>query len=69
MFHSMKSVICTKLESSTNQKRATFAYKIDIGDDMSFMPFRVFRILFPRSIMAELYATITRSLVLKMYNH
>ena len=66
-FHSMKSVIFTKLESSTNQKRAEIAYKIDTGSDENIMPFRFFRILFPRSTMAELNATINRSIVLKAY--
>ena len=32
------------------------------------MPFRVFRILFPRSTMAELNTTINKSLVLKTYD-
>ena len=33
------------------------------------MPFRVFRILFPRSLMAELNATINKSILIKTYNH
>ena len=67
-FHRMKSVIFTKVESGASQKRAKIACKIDIDSDGDLMPFRVFRILFPRSTVLELNATINRSLVLKMYN-
>ena len=42
--------------------------KIDAGSYENLMPFIVFRILFPRSYMAELNATINRSIVLTTYN-
>ena len=32
------------------------------------MPFKVFKVLFPKSTLAELNATINRSIVLKTYN-
>ena len=42
--------------------------KIVTGSDGNLMQFRVFRILFPRLTMAELNATINKSIVLKTYN-
>ena len=36
--------------------------------DRNLMPFRVFRILIPRSGMVELNATINKSIVFKIYN-
>ena len=35
-------------------------YKIDAGSDGNFMPFRVFRILFPRSTMTAFNAKINK---------
>ena len=67
-FHRAKSVIITKLELNTSHKRAKIAYKIDIGSDGNLMLFQVFKILFPRSSMAELNSAINRSIVLKTYN-
>ena len=53
-FHSIKSVIFTKLELSTSQKGAKIVCRIDTGCDGNLMAFRVFRMLFLRSTMAEL---------------
>ena len=39
MFHSVKSVVFTKLELTTNQKKAKLGYKIDTGSDGDSMPF------------------------------
>ena len=44
------------------------AYKIYTGSDLNLMPFIVFRIIFPRSMMEELNDTIDKSTVLKTYN-
>ena len=67
-FNSIKLVIFTSLDSSTSQKRTKIVYKIDTGCNESLMLFRVFRILFPKSTMAEPNATINRTIVLKTYN-
>ena len=42
--------------------------KIDTGSDGSLMPFKVFRILFLKSTLVALYATNTKSVVLKTYS-
>ena len=49
LLHFSLCLIFTKLESSTSQKRANIAYKIDTGSYRNLMLFRVFRMLFPRS--------------------
>ena len=64
-FHSRKSVILTRLESSTSQKRTQIAYMVDTGSDGNFMSLRVFRIPLSISTMAEQNATIKRSIMLK----
>ena len=46
-FNNVKSVIFTKLELSTSQKRAQIAYKIDTGSNSNLVPFKVSKILFP----------------------
>ena len=69
MFHSMKLIIITYLESNTSQNRVKFANKKDTDSDGNLRPFQVFKILFPRSTMAELHTTINRSIMLKTYNH
>ena len=68
MFHSVKSVIFTKLDSCTSQNRVAIAYKIDTGSDWNLMPFQICKMLFLRSTMADLNATIDRSILLKTYN-
>ena len=67
-FSSIKVVIFTKLESGSSPKRTKNAYKIDTDRDHNLIPFRVFRILFPRSMMAAFNGTIEKSIVLKTYN-
>ena len=67
-FHSVKSAIFTRLESSSNQKRSKIAHKVDTGSNENLMTFRIFRTLFRKSIMVELNATIDKSVVLKTYN-
>ena len=46
-FDNVKSVIFTKLESSTSQKRVHIKCKIDIRSNGNLVPFKIFRILFP----------------------
>ena len=46
-------------------KRTKIAYKVDIGSDRNLMMFRVLRILFHRSTMVEVNATINRTIVFK----
>ena len=65
MFHSIKSVIFTELESPTGQKKVKIAYKIDTGSDGNLMLFWAFKIVFPRSSMAELNGTIKDQSCLK----
>ena len=67
-FNSIKSVIFATLESSTSQKRTKVVYRMDAGSDGNLMPFRVFRILFPRLTMAELNATINKLILVKTCN-
>ena len=43
-------------------------YKIDTGDSGSLLPMGNVRILFPRSMMAELNATIKKAVACKRYN-
>ena len=47
IFHSIKSVIFTRLDSSTSEKEKN-VYKIDTGTDGNLILFSVFRILFLR---------------------
>ena len=56
-FHSVKSVIFTKLESSANQKSVKIANKIDTGSIRNVIPFRIFKIIFLRSTVVDLNAT------------
>ena len=65
IFHIVKSVKFPKLESSASQGRAKIAYKIDTGSDGNLIPLWDFKILFTRSAMVELNATINRSTVHK----
>ena len=65
IFNSVKSVIYSKLEFSTSQNRAKTVYKTETGSDGNLNPFGVFRILFLRSTMVELNATINWSIVFK----
>ena len=58
----------TKLGFSLSQKRTKIVYKIDTGSDGNLMLSIIFRILFPRSMMVELNATINISVLLKTYN-
>ena len=44
-FNNVKSVIFTKLESSTSKKRAQVMCKIDMGSDGNVMLFKLFKIL------------------------
>ena len=66
-FQIMKSVIFTKLGLHTCQKKNKNCIQRDTVGDGNSLPFRVFRILFPRSTMAELNATINKSIVLQTY--
>ena len=45
----LKSVIFTKLESSTSQRRVYITYKIDAGANGNLMPFKNFKTFFPKS--------------------
>ena len=56
-FESIKSVIITKMELSTSQKRTHITHKIYNGSNDNPMPFRMFKVLFLQSTIAELYAT------------
>ena len=56
-FDKAKSVIFTKLESSTKQKRAWIVYKIDTGSNGKLMSFWVFKIIFQKSTIAKLQIT------------
>ena len=65
IFHGVKSVVFTKLDMSTSYKRAKIAYKIDTGSEGTLNPFKVFRIIFPWSPLAEFSVTITGQQCLK----
>ena len=67
-FESVRSVIFTKLESSTSQQRNQITYKINTESDGNLIPFRVFKTLFPKSTIADLHATKNSSVMLKTYN-
>ena len=57
-FYNVRSVIFTKVELSTRKKKRTWImYKIETGSNGNLMPFKVLKILFPRSVIAELHAT------------
>ena len=56
-FNSARSVIFTKFVSITSQERTQIIYKIDPRGDGNLMPFRVFKILFPKSTVPELHTT------------
>ena len=49
----MNSVIFNKLESGTSQKRAQITYKIYSGNNGNLMPFKVFRMVFPKSAIED----------------
>ena len=46
-FDNVKSVIFTKLESSTSQKQVHLAYMIDSGSNSNLKPFKICRTVFP----------------------
>ena len=52
-FHSIILVIFTRPECGTSQKRTKIAYKTDTDSGGILMSFRVLKILYPRSTMAE----------------
>ena len=67
-FDNVKSVIFTKLESSTSQKQAHVMFKRDMGSNGNLMPFKVFKIPFPKSTLHALHTTKSSSVMLKTYN-
>ena len=46
---SIKSVLFTKLESSTRQRQTKITYKINSRADGNLMPFKIFKCLFPKA--------------------
>ena len=54
---SIRSIIFTKLESNTSQIRTQITSKIDTRSDGNLMPFRLFKITFPKSTVPELCTT------------
>ena len=46
-YDSIKSIIFTKLESSTSQERVHITYKMDSRSDCNLMPFKIFKTVFP----------------------
>ena len=65
---SIKSVLFTKLESSTSQRQNKMTYKIDFWADGNLMPFRIFKSLFLKVTIQLLSATKNNSAILKMYS-
>ena len=53
----IKSVLLTKLESSTSQRQTKVTYKIDYGADDNLMPFKIFKYLFLKAMVESLHAT------------
>ena len=62
----MKFVIFTKLASSTSYKRVHITYKIDTRTKSNLKPFKIFRMLFPKSMKAAL--PVKNSVILQTYN-
>ena len=59
-FHGKKSVIFTKVELSTRQKRAKIVYQLDTGNKGNLMPFQIFKMLFLRSTVVDINAMVNR---------
>ena len=53
-FNGIRSLIISKLKTSSSQKGAILKYKVDIGCHGNLMPIDMFQILFPKRTMAEL---------------
>ena len=66
-FDNVISVIFTKLELNTSQKRALIMNEVDARSDGSLMPDRIFKIWFSNIQKAESHAT-KNSVMLKTYN-
>ena len=64
-FDNLKLVIFTTLESSISQNRACIMYKIDAGSDCNLMPFKLFKILFPKATLSAMKDNSVRA---KSYN-
>ena len=61
----IKSVILTKLESSTSQRKTKITYKIDYRVDGNLMPFMIFKCPFPQATIGSLHTTKNSSVILK----
>ena len=53
-FHSVRSVLITKLRTRTGQNAAKPDYKINTGSDGNLISINIFRMLFPRMPIAKL---------------
>ena len=67
--NSIKSVLFTKLESSTSQRQTKITYKIDSRAEGNLMPFKIFKRLFPKATMKSLHTSENNSVILKMHNN
>ena len=59
-FHSVTSVILTKLKTKSSQRKDTCKYKIDTGSDGNLMPIRMYKMLFPHTNINELNKAINK---------
>ena len=55
--NSVKFVIFTQLESTTSQRQTCIVYKVDTGAKGNLILLNIFKNLFPKSTMEELYTT------------
>ena len=63
-FIRIKSIIVTKLETSSSQNKSQIAYKIYTGSDGNLRPLNAFKILFPKEIIKQLAKHKNKSSVL-----
>ena len=54
-FHSSRSGLITKLRNNISQSTTELDYKMDAGSDSNIMAINVFKTIFPRIAISELY--------------
>ena len=63
--YSTKSVLFTKVESSTIQRQTKITYQIESGVDGNAMSFKIFKFLFPKVTVESLHKTKNNLVILK----
>ena len=64
-FHSGRSIMFTNLRVEYKPKRNQTTYKVDTRINGNLMPFRMSKILFPKSTVAEVYTRKNNTVMLK----